>query len=371
MKKYIAAFCVLLMMLCTVGCGKGLEGGQPEAEIISNDGIAVIQGDWVYFINGSMPALASEAVSDTPRAKIYRMRTDGSDCAPVTSQKAHAMHLYGDKIFYISPTRANVVLYSIGINGKNNKKLFTFNDSEYYVFGQNGIAIASNGRITYFDYETTTKKEFETGEFSGMRISPNYIYYYYQGESGTKRIEISSGREEILCSDNGPLLYVDDTEVYFVSARIPYRLNANTLELVQISTTLYRNALLNYKNAAIIGIASDEENKGLYLQPMTNTAGEAVGEGGNLPQIKLHLQEVSAYCINDDYIFLVEAETGDIYRMTYQGTEKTLLGKIQSVYDVDSMDVAGDMLYLFDSVESGLVYRTPIDGSGELSLIIK
>ena len=109
MKKYIAAFCVLLMMLCTVGCGKGLEGGQPEAEIISNDGIAVIQGDWVYFINGSMPALASEAVSDTPRAKIYRMRTDGSDCAPVTSQKAHAMHLYGDKIFYISPTRANVV----------------------------------------------------------------------------------------------------------------------------------------------------------------------------------------------------------------------------------------------------------------------
>lgn len=26
MKKYIAAFCVLLMMLCTFGCGKGLEG---------------------------------------------------------------------------------------------------------------------------------------------------------------------------------------------------------------------------------------------------------------------------------------------------------------------------------------------------------
>ena len=159
--------------------------------------------------------------------------------------------------------------------------------------------------------------------------------------------------------------------MYFTSARIPYRLNANTLELVQISQSLYKNALLNYKNEAIIGIASTEDDVGLYLQPMNNIAGEAVGESGNVARIKLHLQEVSAYCINDDYIFLVEAETGDIYRMTYQGTEKTVLGTVQSVYDVDSIDVAGDMLYIFDSVDNGLVYRTPIDGSGQLSLIVK
>ncbi len=371
MKKIIAAFCVLLTVACFAGCGKGLEGGQPDAEIISNDGIAVIQGDWVYFINGSMPALATDAVSDTPRAKIYRMRTDGSECTPVTSSKAHAMHLYRDKIFYISPTLTNVVLYSIGINGKNNKKLYTFNDSEFYTFGENGVAIANGGKIIYFDYENVQKSEFDTGEVSGMMISQSYIYYYYQGASGTKRIDIASGRQETLCNDNGPFLYVDDTNVYFTSARIPYRLNANTLELVQISQSLYKNALLNYKNEAIIGIASTEEDVGLYLQPMNNIAGEAVGESGNVARIKLHLQEVSAYCINDDYIFLVEAETGDIYRMTYQGTEKTVLGTVQSVYDVDSIDVAGDMLYIFDSVDSGLVYRTPIDGSGQLSLIVK
>lgn len=371
MKKIIAAFCILFIVLCAAGCKKPLEGGQPEAEILSNDGIAAVQGDWIYFINGSMPAMASAAVSDSPRAKIYRMRADGSECAPVTSLKAHAMHLYGDKIFYIAPTRTNVVLYSIGIDGKNNKKLFTFYDAEYYTFGENGAAIASGNKITYIAYENGEKTAFETGEVSGMMISQSYIYYYYQGAAGTKRIHIATGRQETLCDENGPLLYVDDVNVYFVSARIPYRLNANTLELTAISQSLYKNARLNYKNAAIVGIASDEEDAGLYQQPMNNTAGEAVGEGGNAPRIKVHLQAVSAYCVSDDYIFLVEAETGDIYRMTYQGTEKTKLGTVQSVHDMDSMDAAGDMLYIFDSVESGLVYRTPIDGSGELSLIVK
>ena len=96
---------------------------------------------------------------------------------------------------------------------------------------------------------------------------------------------------------------------------------------------------------------------------------EKVGEGGNKARIKVHNKDVSAFCLNDEYIFFVESETGDIYRMTYAGKDKTVLGNIVSVFNVDSIDVVGNNLFIFDSVESGHAYTVPADGTGELKAI--
>ncbi len=372
MKKFIAVFCALVLLTSVTGCGHKLEGGQPDAEVISNGGIAVKQGDWLYFINGSMPDKAGEAVKYDNRARIYRIKADGSECAPITDKKAFGMYVCKSFIYYTSPTLTDVVLYRIGIDGSDNKKLFTFSDKDFVDFGSNGVAVAHGESIFYFDYISGKKTEFEVGsKSSGLRISDSYIYFYAQNVKGTKCIDIKTGNIEMLCEENGPLLYVDDTNVFFASARVPYHINANTFQLDQISESLYRSILLNYKNSAIICMASNEEEKGLYLQPMENIAGEAVEEGGNRARILLHSKSASAYCLNDDYIFFVEEETGDIYRMTYEGKDKLKLGNMKSVFSLDSIDIVGDTLFLFDSVESGCAYMVPADGSGELSLIIR
>ncbi len=372
MKKLVAAFCVIVLLITASGCGQKLEGGQPDAEIVSNGGIAVKQGDWIYFINGSMPDKANDAVKYDNRARIYRMKSDGTGCEAVTDKKAFNMYIYGGNIFYTSPTMTDVILYRIGIDGRNNKKLFTFSDKDFVDYGNNGLAIAHGESIFYFEYASCTKTEFEIGAtVSGLRMSDSYIYFYSQNRPGTKCIDIKTGNIEMLCEENGPLLYTDDTNVFFASARVPYRLNANTFELTPISEALYRSIMLNYKNSAIICMASDEKEKGIYLQPMENVAGEAVGEGGNRARLLLHSKSASAYCINDDYIFFVEEESGDIYRMTYEGTDKLRLGNMKSVFSLDSMDIVGDTLFLFDSVESGCAYSVPADGSGELELIVK
>ncbi len=370
MKRIISIICIIMIVLSFCGCGTKLEGGQPEGEITSNGGIAVKQGDWYYFINGSMPATAKEALTASNRGRIFRLNGLSGEVQQITDKKAFNLYIFKDKLFYTSPTMKNVVLSVVNIDSTGNRDLLTFDDSEFITYGELGVAVATAGKIIYFDYATCSKKEFAVGDVTDMRISEHYIYFYDQKVAGTKRVEIATGREEKLCDENGMIIYANDTEVYFVSVRVPYKLNANTLELTQISEALYKNLYFNYKNRAIICVESDESVVGLFSQPIDNVAGEAVAESGNKPRTKLHNKAVSAYCANDEFIFFVEAETGDVYKMSYEGTDKTVLGKIDSVFDMDSIDIVGDKLFVFDSVESGKAYVAPIDGSSSFTLAV-
>ncbi len=369
MKKIISIVCILLVLLTMGGCAKKLENAQPDGEISSPGGIAMQQGDWIYFINGAMPLLANDALSDTPVAKIYRMKSDGSELQAVTSKKAYNMYVHKDKIFYVTPTKTQAILYCIGIDGTKNKKLMTINEDDFVAYSEFGVALSVNNKIHYFDYETLEEKSFETGAVNGIKLSENYIYYYADNAVGTKRIEISTGNTEIICDPVGLILGATDSEAYFISTRLPYRVNTNTKELVQISETYYAITLLNMANRVLVCVESDTETQGIFTQPIDNVAGRPVGEGQNTARLQVHTKNAAALCANDEFIFFVEEETGDIYRMTFKGTEKTVLGTMQSVFGAHSMDIVGNMLFIFDSAENGNAYYVPADGSGQLTVI--
>ncbi len=372
MKKIISVICAAVILLSLAGCGTKLEGAQPDGEIESNGGIAVKQGDWLYFIAGGMPSLSKEAEADTLRGKICRMRDgdSGSSFDVVSPSKAYTMYIFKDRIFYTTPAKSKICFASVGTDGTGYKRIFSFDDGKFIAYGPNGAAIEKDDKIVYIDYTTLKKTEFDVKcDTAGIYVTENYIYYYAQNVASTNRLSIETGNIESLCTDIGMFLYADDTEVYFVSTRIPYRLNANTLELNEISTSHYKSLIFNKKHDAIIAQASDTDDLGLYFQPAGNIAGAEHGEDGNKPRFKLHTSDISAYCLNDDYIFFVETETGDIYRMDYEGKNKTVLGNVPSVYSLDSIDVAGKNLFVFDDTDSGYAYTVPIDGSGTLVAI--
>lgn len=367
MKKIVSVLCILIVAFSVCACA----GNQPEQtfdEVASNGGIAAKQGEWTYFINGGMPEYVSDALSTaTARGKIYKMNDDGSNVVPVTTKKAQKFYVYNDKIFYISPTQTKLTLYRINNDGKKNKAIFTFDDGQFVEFGKNGVAIAQDEKIYYIDYANLKKQVYEVGDVNGIYLTDNYIYYYADNKSGLKRIGYNSQTSETLCEDIGQILYVDDTMLYFSCVRVPQKVNVNTLEQTALSTSLYKNMIFSPKNQYIIAIPSDTEDTGLYRQPVNNVAGEADQE----KRLKIHPKEVLAYCLTDDYIFFVEAETGNIYRMNYAGQNKTVLGTVSSVYNADSMDVVGDKLFIFDSMESGCCYYVPIDATGQLTLAVK
>ncbi len=369
MKKILAIICVTLILAGLCGCAEKLENTQPDGEVISNDGIAIKKGDWIYFINGAMPEFVNDALADSPRAKIYRMKADGSELQSVTNKKAHSMYVYEDKIIYSSPTKTQVNIYCINIDGTGNKKITTVNADDIICFGDKGFALGTESIVRFYDYEGFEKKEFETGIVDDLGLSDNYIYYHSKSHAGTRRIEISTGNQEDVCSPSGKILEADDSTVFLMSTRIPFKVDANTKETVQISEALYRKTIINMKNRVIICVESDTESHGVYAQPIDNVAGRPVGEGENTPRVMIHTKSAAALCANDEYVFVVEEETGDIYKMTYQGTEKTLLGTMESVYNSMSIDVVGETLILFDGADAGNAYYVPIDGSGQLTVI--
>ena len=371
MKKIIALLCMLVLLL-SVGCsGKTLNVGQPDGTIVSNNGMAVQQGDYVYFINGGMPETLGGALKEDNRSVIYRMKSDGSDLQAVPTNKAFSLHIFEDRIFYLTPTNEAVQLRSVRLDGTNDKKLLTLYDKDFVEYGENGVAVGTQSQIIYLEYASGKKHTYHTGLTSGIKISDHYIYYYYSGTAGTKRIEIDGGHIETISENNGPFLYADDTDVYFATARAPYHVNANTMEETQISEALYQSMIFNKKNHAIIGIASSDEDAGLYFQPSDNVAGREIGENGNKMRYKLHNKTVSAYCLTDDYIFFVEAENGNVYRTTYTGADKILLGNIVSALDADAVEVMGNLIFAWDNVESGLAYMGSIDGTVQLKRIVK
>ncbi len=369
MKKFLSLILIILTVFSFTGCKKALEGGEPGAEVISNGGIVLKQGQWIYYINGSMPGLAKDALADTERAKIYRMKEDGTQKKAVTDKKAYNMYVYKDKIFYTSPTHDDLVVYSININGKNNKKIKTIGNGDYVLFGKNSMVIEYQDKLYYYDYETLKEKSFDTGAVDNAYITDNYIYFSADNGQGITRIEIATGRQEVLCEKVGLILSATDEMIYFVSTRIPFRLNTNTLELVQISESLYRKVHFNMDKRCILGVLSETTDEGLFLQPIDNIAGVGVGEGGNKPRLIVHTKSAAAITTTDEYIFFVEEGTGDVYRMTFEGKEKTVLGKVPSVYNTNSIEVIDKTLYIMDASESGKIYSVQIDGSSELAII--
>lgn len=367
MKKFISVLFVLIIAFSVCAC----TDNQPEQtfdEVLSNGGIAAKQGEWTYFINGGMPEYVTDALSTvTARGKIYKMNDDGSVCEAVTTKKAQKFYIYNDKIFYISPTQTKLTLYRINNDGKKNKAIFTFDDKQFVEFGKNGVAIAQDEKIYYINYADLKKQVYEVGDVNGIYLTDEYIYYYADNKSGLKRIGYDSQTSETLCEDIGQILYADDNMLYFSCVRVPQKVNVNTLEQTALSTALYKNMIFSSKHQYIIAVPSDTEDTGLYRQPVNTVAGEENQE----KRLKIHPKEVLAYCLTDDFIFFVEAESGNIYRMTYSGEGKTVLGTVSSVYNADSMDVVDDKLFIFDSMESGCCYYVKTDATGQLTLAVK
>ena len=160
MKKIIAFLCVAVLLISLCACTPKLEGGQPDGEIKSNGGIAVQQGDWIYFINGSMPELAKDALSVTEQAAIYRMNTLDGSVQQVTSEKAFNMYVYGDKIFYVhlknsSPVGNTRIATSL-CNGEINHREYLTKLKEIGYSGPIGLECTRKG-----DRDLFAKQDFE------------------------------------------------------------------------------------------------------------------------------------------------------------------------------------------------------------------
>lgn len=358
MKRIIAFICMSILLLSFTGCKSPLEGGQPDAEVASNGGLAAVQGDWIYYINGGMPANLNESLVDSEQATIWRMKKDGTQKARISQRKAFDFYIYNDTIFFITPTSASLDVYAVKIDGTKEKKVTNFDDQGYYDFGENGMAFEKDAKIVYVDYETRKASTIESGDVAQVLVRGDYIYYYMTNKAAMTRVHIDGTGEESLASTIGYILYADNVTMYFAfNMKTLYKVDINTLELTQITNSTYSDIKVNPEKNIMAGLDATEDTIGLYIMPLD----------GSAVRTKIYGKNAGAFYMGQDYIFFADSVTNDLYRCNYDGSEITKLCNV-SLGDENSLDEANGCLYIRDSSSPAGLHYIPVTGGSLLTL---
>lgn len=352
MKKKLLSLiimCVMAISIMFVGCSpKGLSDNPPtDASVISNGGMTVIKGDYLYFVNGYVDE-SNLTEYDNKSGKviqsgIYRTKLeDGKilkdkdgfleNCDQVVSKVVGfsngGFYIMGDYIYYATPVvdlnssgavqNSLVEFHMVNIDGTGDKLLYTTQKSEdnldwtmykvnntiYIVtYVDSKIVIINTSNTKDIKYiENTTSHAFlheEDYEANGSRDGElqNYIYYTraiatednmsgnYKGNIVGK-VNVATGEKTESMADKDytySIVAVKDNEVYYTKT----------------NTTISGLALLHCKNVGLKNWDNAQEIKlgqnaysnyfvcdfGLHLVIADDSNGTYILENGNVKKI--------------------------------------------------------------------------------------
>ncbi len=359
MKKTGIIAISLLLLICTFfsGCGGyKLEGGQPDGKIVSNNGIAVAQGDYIYYINGSMPSMLNDALSGSDQAAIFRMKADGTDIQRLSTKKAYALYVVGESIYFVSPISAErLCLFQVSINGGSENSIIEFEAGGEYAFSDYGMAAEINKSIVVYSFKTKKKNTVkDTGDIAQM-YGDEKLYYYVGNRAGIKAISWEGGEPETVIEDrNGRIMGVDSSNLYYLRNEGNYpKLTAYNFEYKTnktLSNSEYDTMLLSIPNKLMVAYSSEKST--LYYMHLD----------GQSKRTSILEGTVDTYAIGDKSIFYCNNSEGAIYSMDFDGGNKQKLADIRGLKGPGTtdpnyyLDVVGDKLFMFDSAETRAIH---------------
>ena len=349
----IAAFLLLILL---VGCAPTLSPGDPDGEIVSNGKIAVQQGEFLYYINGSMPRYLKNALADTPQATIFRMKADGTERQQVSSKKAYDFRIYGNQIYYLSPLNANeMVIYRIQINGGTPQRIISMENNAVYALGDQVIAVERSESIVLID--PATGKEITTlanvGNVVQLFVSPaGDVYYYISNVGGIMRVN-AQGENPVKVTDrNGRIVGVEGDTIYYIrNDEYLHSVDMVSGESTQLSFSTYKSMQFSTEYKAFAGVSSQSGKEGLYVMHL-----------GDEVRTKILDQTVDAYLIWKDYVYFCNKDEKALYRVDFNGENLTKLAEVPAAAGPNTtggdyyMDIVGDRLFFFEEVFDGSVY---------------
>lgn len=357
---------VLLSCLLLSGCGGySLEGGQPDGEIIGNNGIAVQQGDYIYYINGSMPTYLSEALKNDPVASIFRIKADGSDQPQqLTTKKAYAMYIVKDSIYFVSPVAADkLCLFKVSINGGNERRIIEFSANGEYAFSDYGIAAEIDNGIAIYSFKTEKRTNIkDLGNISQM-YGAEKLYYYISNKAGVFSIDWEGGEPEKVTERNGRIIAVSGKDLYYMRNEGDYpklsRYDMETKTHTTLATSSYDTMLLSVANKLMVAYSSEKTT--LYYMYLD-------GQSTRVPILE---ETVDTYAIGKDRIFYCSNSEGALYSIDFDGSNKTKLADVKGLAGPGTtdpnyyLDVVGDRVFMFDALNGKSVYMIDLV-SGEV-----
>ncbi|MBO4535432.1 MAG: hypothetical protein J5755_05795 [Clostridia bacterium] len=189
MKKKIFVIIAMLVVVCLVlvGCesykNAKFDKGDVSAPVLSNGGSVVVQGNYVYFVNGYSGYLKTATANwfgNVLKGAILRLPVGETDMSKaevivpksVMSESSHTgFSIYGDYIYYVSPSgdedrsgnvlTGNLQFLRTGLDGQNTAIILEIEDgtSTSYKYAPNGLYYVKDSNLYFKAYAKKYNKK--------------------------------------------------------------------------------------------------------------------------------------------------------------------------------------------------------------------
>jgi len=355
--KKIIAFAVLVTLLC--GCSSAysgleapLEGGEPTAEVISDGGLAVKQGEWIYFINGdNFTRNENERFTEYTGA-LCRMRESGGEAEIVLNKDVSQFNICGDTVYLCIYENSASYAASVKIDGtgfKSIKKIDDIYNGGCYGYTDNYLFYTKDYKLFRLELSSGEEKKVTNFNIYNLRVGRNTTYFtreedqtigniYKLENNGTDYVEITKSP--------GYVLYVDDNIMYY------YMLG---------NGTVYKYFEGNSKSVIYEGYTEYAFEKDFYIISASNEADGVAGifvvpEGGGTKR-QISENYGACMCVCGDWVYYVnKTKLNYLCRASLDGNKDEKISE-EFVYDIDTLDIVGDYLYFFSDSDYDRIYR--------------
>ena len=268
---------------------------------IVNGGYAAIQGDRIYYSDGS------------DNWTLYTIKTNGSGKAKLNDDKSYGINAVGDFVYYINATDDKKI-YAIKTDGGEKRKLCDDECSNINVEGDMIYYIneSDNGAIYAMKTDGSEKRKLCGDKCSNINAAGDTIYYVNESDNGTIYAMKTDGSGNIKLSDDWYARYmnVTDGNIYY----------SNT-----------------------------DDNKRLYVMKTDGSGAHSLGSDGS------HNINV----VGDLIYYSNISDGGKIYLITKEGGGRYKLNDDES----QNINIVGDMIYYINISDNYTMYSMKTDGS--------
>ncbi len=391
----VAALAVICMAL--VGCEsyKNTTFSMPDtnAPVQSNGGAVVVQGDYIYFINGSAGYLKDDVQANwfghAVKGAVMRIKTNATDLSTVetivpktvySSAANTGFSIYGDYIYYVSPSveenrdgsvkTDNLQWLCTRLDGQDTKVILEIENgtSTQYKYTPDGLYYVKDGTLYFKAYASKYKKDKDGTVVAEnltavyMPVSKTYTKgntYLADGVLYTKASEDDYDYTNVLyyhSNKTGEKVLIDKNT--FTSTPDTDTTNAFSVAVVATRANEDNTLSIAYTKSYYIGASSSGTSAGTFVYRLDNSLNFVKAN-----EKQISTTALSALTLLDNDSVICTSDVMTIYSANAEGKPATPVafkddnGSIKSATVVDVVD--GYVYY----TASELLYRYALDGS--------
>lgn len=364
MLKYrgvIVSIIAICLLLC--GCSSSteefhLEGADPTAPIISDGGIAIGQGQHIYYLNGDNYVRRDGLRLHAFRGAICRMNSDGTDKGVLCNDDVSIFNLEGDTIWYVAWDNNVSRVYSIKTDGSGRRKLADI-DSTYdgggYGFSKDHIYYTYNGMLYRIDRDGANKLQLSFGRVCNVYSDENGVYYtdyedqdyggvYFIKHGSDVAKQITKEPSYVLGGIGGKVYYYRFENGFCYS----YDFLSDSSE--SVAHLGYEEYCFTEHGKIYASYLSDDKEHGIFSIDLNSGVKELLCQD-RTERMLYHQGYV--YYINDSALY-------SLYRVNVLTKEKEQVVD-NMVSSVDLLDIVGDWLYYFNDDDESRIYRVNLN----------